>query len=296
MFRTILSRTSILRENIAPEPNLRAVLKGGPVNQSASVKTGNWVLTTKWISGAVIGAGILTWAALSVQLAWSATPQTWTGTISKVTDGDTVHFTPNAVGIVGQASEKLKIRLLSIDAPELHMPTTDQGMVGQLPWGQNSYELLNKLIPVGTPVTLVDWGKDRYGRTLGRLYLNGEEVNLKMVRAGAAIPYIICEGTTCTSTYEKTMDVREYSNACMDARKRGLGVFNRQNPLREMPFEFRLRVGHRQADKFVGDINTGLYYAPTDYNQVDVCNRIFFMKESDAMRIGYKRSPTSFRR
>ncbi len=54
-----------------------------------------------------------------------------------------------------------------------------------------------------------------------------------------------------------------------------------------MPFEFRLRMQKRKADKFVGDFATQQYRRPAEYKKIDVCSRVFFMKEDDAKKVGY---------
>ena len=100
---------------------------------------------------------------------------TTTGTaavVEWVNDGDTLTLTNGA-----------KVRLVQIDAPELE---TDC-------YGRAALEALIALAPKGTRVTLsadprLD-DRDRYGRLLRYVLVRGENVNVELVREGAASPY-----------------------------------------------------------------------------------------------------------
>lgn len=87
-----------------------------------------------------------------------------------VQDGDTV--TAYAPG-----RPQFRIRLVEIDAPES----------GQ-PYGRKSRQVLSDLV-FGKTVRVREEGQDRYGRTLGRLYVGELDVNAAMVRRGAAWVY-----------------------------------------------------------------------------------------------------------
>lgn len=88
--------------------------------------------------------------------------------VVKVSDGDTVRL-ETARGV-------LRVRLDSIDAPEKKQA-----------FGSRSRQALRELLPVGSPVQLLELGQDRYQRTLGQLYLpDGTNVNAMQVRNGQA--------------------------------------------------------------------------------------------------------------
>ena len=76
-----------------------------------------------------------------------------------------------------------KVRLVQIDAPEL---TTDC-------YGRAAQRALASLVPDGTRVRLVrDPGlddTDRYGRLLRYVLVGERDVNVELVRRGAASPY-----------------------------------------------------------------------------------------------------------
>lgn len=202
------------------------------------------------------------------------------GKISRNVDGDTVWVK------LDDKDETLKIRMMEIDAPEWHV-VTPNGTFGQGTFGERSGNFLSEISPVGTEVSVKAYGKDTYGRTLGVILSDGEDINLEMVEAGWAIPYVICEGKECSPKYFKDHSTKEYLDACDRARKGGKGIFDPEDPLTEMPFEFRLRVQEREPDKYVGDFVTKKYVKPNQYKKVDLCRRIFFLKEKDAKNAGF---------
>ena len=92
--------------------------------------------------------------------------------VEYVNDGDTLRTTSGR-----------KVRLLQIDAPELHGDC----------YGKAALTALRLLAPKGTAVTLVRDPAldqtDRYGRLLRYVMVNGTNVNVALVREGAASPY-----------------------------------------------------------------------------------------------------------
>lgn len=92
------------------------------------------------------------------------------GKVVNVSDGDTIILLVNN-------SETIKVRLSEIDAPEKNQP-----------WGNKSKQALSILV-ASKIVTVSASGKDRYGRTLGTLYLDEENINKLMVQNGDAWAY-----------------------------------------------------------------------------------------------------------
>jgi endonuclease YncB( thermonuclease family) len=89
------------------------------------------------------------------------------GRVVGIADGDTFTLlTPEHV--------QYKIRLHGIDAPEK----------GQ-DFGNRSKQALGNLI-AGKDVEVQDRGKDRYGRTIGMVFLKGKNINEEMLRQGMA--------------------------------------------------------------------------------------------------------------
>lgn len=92
--------------------------------------------------------------------------------VARVNDGDTLTLANGA-----------QVRLVQIDAPEL---TTDC-------YGREALRALIDLVPKGTRVTLVPDpaldDHDRYGRLLRYVIVGDLDVNVELVRRGAASPY-----------------------------------------------------------------------------------------------------------
>jgi len=100
----------------------------------------------------------------------AADPQTITGRVVSIADGDSI-----TVLIDGA---QVKIRLVGIDAPERKQP-----------FGTRSREHLANLVHE-KDVTVETAGTDRYGRTLGTVYVGGKNVNAAMVESGMAWHYV----------------------------------------------------------------------------------------------------------
>jgi endonuclease YncB( thermonuclease family) len=92
------------------------------------------------------------------------------GRVVGVHDGDT--FT-----LLQDGHQQIKVRLAEIDAPE-----------SKQPYGNKAKQELSSLI-FGKIVTINIQDTDRYGRTVGRVFINTLDVNADMIRRGAAWVY-----------------------------------------------------------------------------------------------------------
>ena len=98
----------------------------------------------------------------------SVGPHLWR--VVGVHDGDTVTC-------LDESNQQQKVRLAEIDAPE----------IGQ-DYGKVSREVLAEMV-FGKTVDVTEDGKDRYGRWIGHLSLNGVDVNRQMIATGNAWHY-----------------------------------------------------------------------------------------------------------
>lgn len=106
--------------------------------------------------------------------------------VSRVVDGDTVYLDAHG--------QTIKVRLLGIDAPELHLQPADaennETSAGQPAyWAVKASEYLrNRALDKQVTVVLEPLDqRDRYGRLLAYLYLNESEMlNLEMIQQGQA--------------------------------------------------------------------------------------------------------------
>lgn len=96
--------------------------------------------------------------------------------VTRVLDGDTI--------IVNTGKAKMTIRLAGIDAPEISHSKHQPGQ----PFGRQSTKYLASLV-LNRDVDIKSHGPDRYGRTLGEVFVDGKNVTLEMVKTGLAEVY-----------------------------------------------------------------------------------------------------------
>jgi len=130
------------------------------------------------------------------------------GRVVGVTDGDTIKIASSGV--------LFKVRLYGIDAPEKHQA-----------YGQKAKQHLSDLC-FGRDVKLTIVNKDRYGRFVGKVYVEGKCVNEIMVEDGFAWAY---------RQYLKKADKDVYAAMEQVARNRGLGLWADKSPVE--PWKFR---------------------------------------------------------
>ncbi len=104
---------------------------------------------------------------LLLALACTAHAETVTGRVVGVADGDTIT-------VLDADKVPHKIRLAGIDAPEKKQP-----------FGNHSKESLSDLAFDKT-VNVETSKRDRYGRKIGKVLVNGQDVNLVQVERGMA--------------------------------------------------------------------------------------------------------------
>jgi len=130
--------------------------------------------------------------------------QSYKGSVIRVIDGDTYVF---------QTTEgSFTVRMQGVDAPE-----RDQ------PFSKESNEFLSKYLNKEA-ITKVS-GTDRYGRMLGTLYIDGQDINLQSIKNGFSWHY---------KQYSKDKD---YASAEEHARRNKSGLWKPDNPI--PPWEWR---------------------------------------------------------
>ena len=105
--------------------------------------------------------------------------------VVRVVDGDTVEVDIlKDVGFGVYLHIRKTVRLLGINAPESVGPTSKDGIASKV--------LLATLLPLGIEIlmrTSKPDPKDKYGRFLAVLWLDGLNLNEHMIVAGAAVSY-----------------------------------------------------------------------------------------------------------
>jgi endonuclease YncB( thermonuclease family) len=129
------------------------------------------------LDAALIAAAFGTVAVLALAPT-PARPETVAGATIRVIDGDTV-----ALPAIGRAKPE-HIRLIDIDAPEISHPRC----AAEIEPANRATARLQALIEAG-PVTVERHGRDRYRRTLARLWTGKGEAGAILVAEGLALPY-----------------------------------------------------------------------------------------------------------
>jgi micrococcal nuclease len=132
---------------------------------------------------------------------------TYTGKVIKVVDGDTLD--------IFYQGKPLRVRLSEIDTPERAQP-----------WYQRAREALaGKVAGEVVSVEEVDW--DRYERLVGKVWLDGRDVNREMVAEGHAW------------VYQKYMVDESLLDDEAAARREGIGIWSLPEAQRMPPWEWR---------------------------------------------------------
>jgi endonuclease YncB( thermonuclease family) len=136
------------------------------------------------------------------------------GKVVAIADGDTLT-------VLDAAKNQHKIRLSGIDAPEKRQP-----------FGSRSKENLSRL--AFDKEVMVDWQKrDRFNRIVGKVLVNGQDVNIEQIKAGVAWHFKRYEGE------QPLADRLAYAQAESEARASRRGIWREPQPV--APWEFRRR-------------------------------------------------------
>ncbi len=144
---------------------------------------------------------------LTMLLAGSVFAGELKGKVIRVADGDTLTI------LIEPIKLDMPVRLSGIDAPEKGMP-----------FGQVSKTSLSDLA-FGKLATVI-WGKkDKYGRIVGKVLIDGQDVNLEQVNRGLAWHFKEYQD-------EQSVEEREaYAKAEIAASARHLGLWQDKDPV-----------------------------------------------------------------
>jgi endonuclease YncB( thermonuclease family) len=151
-------------------------------------------------------------ALILLFVACNLSAATLQGMVVHVADGDTLT-------VLDDQKTQHKIRLQGIDAPEKSQP-----------FGQKSKQSLSHLVH-SQIVTVEFQKKDKYGRTVGKVLLNGTDVCLEQIKLGMAWHYKQYQS-------EQSKEDRDtYAQAELTARTQAVGLWKDKSPT--APWEFR---------------------------------------------------------
>ena len=152
--------------------------------------------------------------------------------VLSIGDGDTIS--------VREGSQRIKVRLACIDAPE----------TSQSPYGMDARKKLQGLLPVGSQVTLKTKTTDRYGRSVAEVLKGSANINQSLVGSGNAFVYW---------QYISGCDRQTYSRLENDARLKRLGVWSVPGGI-QRPWDYRrIRRGGSSASSGGGGSSSGRY-------------------------------------
>ena len=134
------------------------------------------------------------------------------GKVVSVADGDTIK-------VLDATKTQHKIRLQGIDAPEKAQA-----------FGQKSKQSLSQLV-YNKQVTVEYQKKDKYGRTLGKVILNGTDVCLEQIKLGMAWHYKQYKSD------QPKEDRETYAQVEQTARIQAVGLWKDKMP--NPPWEYR---------------------------------------------------------
>jgi endonuclease YncB( thermonuclease family) len=178
-----------------------------------------------------------------------------TGEISRIVDGDTLE-------LLTKSGETVSIRLAQIDAPEKAQP-----------YGARSSEALSQLaLGKRARVEVVDL--DRYGRTVGEIYLGPLHVNVEMVRQGHAWAY---------TRYVESLSIIEFED---EARREERGLWQLPLAEREPPWVWRhRRRNSKPSETITGPADTVCGEKRTCKEMVNCVEARFYLLECGVSRL-----------
>jgi endonuclease YncB( thermonuclease family)/methylphosphotriester-DNA--protein-cysteine methyltransferase len=193
------------------------------------------------------------------------------GKVIRVSDGDTI-------AVLDKDNKQHKIRFQGIDAPE-----------SKQDFGQASKENLSKMV-FGKQVTVI-WEKvDKYRRTVGKVLLDGKDINIEQIKAGLAWHY------KKYADEQPPEDRVTYAAAEAEAKAARRGLWQDPNPT--PPGEWRAdakteRWGPAPPEgTIIGNKSSKKYHRPDcpGYRDMAEKNRVFFKSVEEAEAAGYKRA------
>ncbi|MGX5609583.1 thermonuclease family protein [Bacillus cereus] len=215
-------------------------------------------------------------------------------TITKVTDGDTFK-------VKFDNGKKETIRLLCIDTPEtVHRKKPVQ------PFGPEASSFTKKMLPIGKKVE-VELGiseRDKFGRLLAYVYVDGQMINKMLLEKGLArVAYVYAPNTT---------HIDEFNAIQKEAQKKGVGIWSIENyAANDFNTSSSTKTNHPKTNstssqknsndnkesnvdckgKIKGNTNSKIYHVPEgEFYDKATSNISWFCTEKEAQENGYVKS------
>lgn len=197
------------------------------------------------------------------------------GRVVSVADGDTIT-------VLDAGRMQHRIRLNGIDAPESSQP-----------FSQVSRRHLSEMV-AGRDVIVVWDKRDRYGRLVGTVLVDGQNANLAQLTAGLAWYYRYYASDVPAELRPRY----EAAEAAAKAARRGLWA----DPQPVAPWAYRnpslagtgpqTAGSTAPAGRIIGNRNSRIYHLPgcRSYDAVAERNRVYFETAADAEAAGYRKA------
>lgn len=190
------------------------------------------------------------------------------GKVVRVSDGDTI-------AILDEYKSTYKIRFEGIDAPE-----------SKQDFGQKAKKNLSDMV-FGKQVIVITSKVDKYGRFVGKVTLDGKDINLEQLKSGFAWHY------KKYSDEQKEADRILYAKTETEAKTAKLGLWADEAPT--PPWDWRRGVNNEALDgvptgSIIGNRNSMIYHTPgcSTYTKVSKENRVIFKTAEEAEKAGYR--------
>lgn len=181
------------------------------------------------------------------------------GKVVSVADGDTITILQN--------NKQYKIRLYGIDTPEKKQD-----------FGQKAKKFTSDMV-FKQDVKVIAYDIDRYGRTVGMVYIDQKCLNEELIRNGFAWVYKrYCGEDFCRHWQQLEQEAR--------TNKHGLWIYDNPIP----PWDFRRDKSSKSniSGAYHGNVNSLVFHAPTcKYFNCKNCTKIFQDREL-VINAGYK--------
>jgi len=204
--------------------------------------------------------------AIILQILFSIPSLAWEGKVVGISDGDTIRVMHEGKGE--------RVRLYGVDCPEK----------GQ-DFGQKAKMFTSNMV-FGKGVEIKAVTQDRYGRTVGFVYLGSRCLNEELIKSGFAWVYRkYCDKPICD----------QWRKMEENAKASKIGLWSQPNPI--PPWEFRHgKVSEVSIQKknfpisfgYHGNINSKVFHKP-DCQAYNCKNcTAFFRTRDEALEAGYK--------
>lgn len=187
------------------------------------------------------------------------------GKVVGVSDGDTVT-------VLDENNKQQKIRLEGIDAPE-----------SKQDFGEKAKKNLSDLI-YGKEVTVISNKTDKYGRKVGKILLDGKDINLEQIKSGYAWHY-----KQYAEEQSKT-DQKLYADAEVTAKGAKLNLWSLNNPVAPWNFRNGSDVKPEDKNKIFGNKDSMIYHWSNcpGFTKISASNRVVFQTVEEAEEAGYR--------